>query len=236
MKKIILSPPFSNLRVFNLYKNVTRIVGSYTVYSRPGIYRVLSTMRKCNTGYTNNVGLRNPGIHKCKDLPYIVSISALEAGDWHLLLDVLETKENVLGVEFNVSCPNADVLGLNSEVIDRANSLFKYVIIKMPHLVTRKELVKYLSLGNFILHISNTRPSELGGISGTSLIDVNIEAIKYVKQYFPERKIIAGGGIYSLSDLYRYKAVGADYYSLSTILLSIFKTYKIIKGFYNEFK
>ena len=231
MQKIILSPPFCNLRIFSLFKGATRIVGSYTLEKRPGLYRVFTRLSKVKHGYINDVGLRNPGIVKCKNRADIVSIAALKPGDWDLLLDVLETKDKLIGVEFNISCPNAAVLSLSKSVLARANKMFDYVIVKVPHLISESELDFLLELGDFILHISNTKKVERGGLSGRSLIARNVKYIKYVKEYYPNRQIIAGGGIYDFSVLKVYMRAGADYFSLSTILLNIYKTYKLIKKF-----
>ena len=228
MQKIILSPPFSNI---SFYSNVTKIVGSYTLKPRRGLWRVLTTLRFTKLGIINRVGLRNPGIDKCKDKPNIVSIAALKLGDWDLLLDKLSSYKNILGVEFNISCPNASVLGLTSKIIERANSLFDVVIVKVPNLISLKEIDDLMTLGDFILHISNTRKLKSGGLSGSLLMRDNINRIKYVKRV-SSRAVIAGGGIYSLSDIYTYRNAGADYFSLSTVLLNPFKTKRIIKSFY----
>ena len=232
MQKIILSPPFCNLKLLSLYAGSTRIVGSYTVEARPGLWRVLTTLKKYRFGWLNNVGLRNPGIDKLRDRPVIVSIAALEEGDWDVLLDKLSSYKRILGVEFNISCPNAEVTGLNSKILARANALFDYVIVKVPHLIEEAELDSLMRLGDFIVHISNTRKMQGGGLSGRYLIKQNLVNIRYVKEKYPERLVIAGGGIYSLGDLQVYRGVGADYFSLSTVLINPIKAYKIIKGFY----
>ena len=62
INKVILSPPFSN--IYPNIKGTTRIVGTYTLHKRKGMYRVLTTLRKTKFGWLNRVGLRNPGIRK----------------------------------------------------------------------------------------------------------------------------------------------------------------------------
>ena len=58
----------------------------------------------------------------------------------------------------------------------------------------------------------------------------NMKDIIYIKEKFGnDKKIIAGGGIYSYEDLIRYHNAGADYFSLSTSLINPFRTYDIIK-------
>lgn len=82
MQKIILSPPFSNLKILSV-PNTTRILGTYTLNQRKGLWRVLTTLKKIEGGWTNNVGLRNGGISKVPNTKgTIISFSALEHGDW----------------------------------------------------------------------------------------------------------------------------------------------------------
>ena len=108
MKEIIISPPFSNILPNS--KHYTRIIGTYTLKRRRGLWRVLTTLRKVKNGWSNNVGLRNPGISKIPNKEVVVSIAELRPGDFDKMLDILSKKDRVLGVEFNISCPNADVI------------------------------------------------------------------------------------------------------------------------------
>ena len=104
MNKILLSPPFSNIKLLSNYKNTSRITGTYTLNPRPGLYRVLTTLKKIEGGWINNVGLRNPGIFKANS--EIVSIAEMEKGDFELMLYILDQNPNVNSIEFNISCPN----------------------------------------------------------------------------------------------------------------------------------
>lgn len=232
MQKIILSPPFSNLKILSNYNKTSRIIGTYTLKPRPGLYKVLTTLRRTPTGWFNNVGLRNPGIHKVGS--GIVSIAELESGDYGLMMGLLASKKDVIGVEFNISCPNAGVLGVTSEVLEKANKLFKYVIIKIPHEISDYSLMKLLGMGSFIVHVSNTKSVKGGAISGLELIERNLSTIKKIKILEPNRVIIGGGGIYSLDVLYKYMDAGADHFSLSTILINPYKSYKLINSFYED--
>ena len=227
MHKIILSPPFSN--IFCFYKHATKILGTYTLKPRRGLWRVFSTLRLKTNGYTNRVGLRNPGVHKAPNKPCIISIAELEYGDFDKILDILSTKDRILGVEFNISCPNASVIGVSEAVIQKAKSLFDIVIIKTPHLCLYSQLLDYVGTGVDYLHISNTKPTKDGALSGGELVELNREKIEYVKSMYPHIKIIAGGGIYNNYTIQQYRDSGADHFSLSTILLNPFKTYKLIK-------
>lgn len=230
MEKIIISPPISNLVKI---KGTSRIVGSYTLNRRPGLWRNLTTLRKTSRGWYNRVGLRNPGIDKFNKSG-IVSIAGLEEYAFEEMLYALSGNPNVEGIEFNVSCPNALVSQVNDNILTMARSMFGVVIIKVPHLLNRLEILKLVDNVNCILHISNTKPTSRGALSGSSLVDTNLRSISYIKKERPDIEVIGGGGIYDIQTLKQYAAVGADYFSLSTVLFNPYKTYKIIKSFYEE--
>ena len=227
MKKIIISPPFSNILPNSKY--YTRIIGTYTLKRRRGLWRVFTTLKKVKDGWFNKVGLRNPGIDRAPNKACIISISQLRYGDFDKMLNVLSKKKRVLGVEFNISCPNANVLGVTEENILKAKDLFKYVIVKLPHDFNNNLLENLINLGVEYIHISNTKLVAKGALSGRDLIKNNVEKIKYLKYKHPKIKIIGGGGIYSLEDYIEYNIAGADYFSLSTILLNPIKAYKLIR-------
>ena len=228
--KIILSPPFSN--VYPNIKGTTKITGTYTLNRRPGLWRVLTTLEKTENGWLNNVGLRNPGIYKAKDKEDIISISSLKEGDWNYIIDVLSNFDKIKGIEFNISCPNVDVSMITPDILEKSNSIFNNVIIKVPHLIKQDDLYKISDLGNSIIHISNTLKTKQGALSGKYLICKNLESIYNLKKQRPHQKIIGGGGIYDLDILKEYESSGADYFSLSTLLINPFKTYKLIQEYY----
>ena len=116
------------------------------------------------------------------------------------------------------------------QVIKEAKSEFNVVILKIPHGSSKKQLDFYCNTCADFLHISNSKKTNQGSISGRSLIDQNLLDIIYIKEKHNDSiKIIAGGGIYYFEDLVLYKKAGADYFSLSTCLLNPFRTYNIIK-------
>ena len=232
MEKIILSPPFSN--IYPSLKGTTKITGTYTAEQRRGLWRVLTTLRRTENGWLNNVGLRNPGIHRAKNKENIISISSLKEGDWNYIIDVLSDFDKIKGIEFNISCPNANVSMINSEILEQANSIFDNVIIKVPHIISEDNLYKISDLGESIIHISNTFKTEQGALSGKYLICKNLKSIYNLKSKKSQQKIIGGGGIYDLDILKQYESAGADYFSISTLLINPFKTYKLIKEFYEQ--
>lgn len=234
MKKIILSPPFSNLSIVKfLYPNTTRIIGTYTLKKRRGLWRVLTTLRKTQFGWLNNVGLRNGGVDSIPNIPCIVSISLLDESDWGQIRDVLKTKNRLLGVELNVSCPNAQIKRfLDPKIIEDCKKMFSYVIVKIPHQEKLERVLDIIDMGVEIIHISNTKPTSKGALSGLTLIPSNLDLIENLKEIRPDIEIIGGGGIYSPSILRAYQKAGSDYFSLSTCLLNPIKTWRIINAQY----
>jgi len=233
MEKIILSPPFSNLKILSPPK-ATRVLGTYTLERRRGLWRVLTTLKKIEGGWVNNVGLRNGGIETAPNSKNIISISVFDQSEWEPIITELKKKDNILGVEVNISCPNAQVKSIPSESLSELKECFEHVIVKTPHFASLCFYLRLIDLGADTLHISNTRPSERGGISGASLVLRNLKKIKEVKSFRPHVKVIGGGGIYDLETLLRYEDAGADHLSLSTILLSPLKARKIVNQYYER--
>lgn len=225
INKAILSPPFSNF-YFN-FNNTTKIIGTYTKEKRPGRYRVFTTLKYKNKTLYNKSGLRNPGIDKLKiKNGGIVSISLLEEIDWYYISNILKNM-NPDGIEFNISCPNANVQNIRRNILEESLSLTENVILKLPHGVDVDFVKSYIDIGCNFFHISNTEKTELGAMSGRGLKEKNLDLIYNLKCNY-SIKIIGGGGIYDIKDVDDYKNVGADHFSLSTILLNPFRTKKLI--------
>ncbi len=233
MEKIIISPPFSNLRVFKI-ERTTRILGSYTLNKRSGLWRVLTTLRKVEGGWTNNVGLRNGGVKSIPNTEDVISISALEEKDWPELISEITERDKVLGVEINVSCPNAEVKGVSKEIVDQLKTHFSFLIVKTPHAPPFDLYLRLIDIGVDYLHISNTMPTDKGALSGRPLIERNLEDIRKIKSECQEVKVIGGGGIYDLETVDKYQNAGADHFSLSTILLNPLKARKLVKEYYER--
>ena len=229
---ILLSPPFSNF-----YPNIegtTKILGTYTLKKRSGIWRNITTLKKTHNGWINNVGLRNPGISNFNKKQSIISISLENNDDWSEIYNFLyENKEKYefKGIEFNISCPNHNVSNINKTIIKDSQNICKNISIKTPHDIDIKKLEELAECGEYMIHISNSKKEKNYAISGESLKYKNLKNISYIKRKYSNTKIIGGGGIYSLSDLINYKNAGADHYSLSTALINPYKSYKIIKTY-----
>ena len=225
MKKILLSPPFSNL-----YTNIdcTNIIGSYTLHKRPGLHRVLTTLKPTSTGWLNNVGLRNPGISNIRyKKDSILSLFLFDDNDWLSILPLIK-KYNFLGIEFNISCPNVNQYYINPSIIKEASSIWNYISIKFPHNPHKSLLYKYFDT-KAIYHISNTKKTDRGALSGLSLVNQNLSTIKEIKAFNSEIDIIGGGGVYNATIALEYLQAGAKYISLSTALINPFKINKLIK-------
>tara|TARA_Y100000034_G_C6889909_1_gene409202 strand:- start:1375 stop:2082 length:708 start_codon:yes stop_codon:yes gene_type:complete len=232
LKKILLSPPFSN---FYHDDRCTRVLGTYTKHKRPGMWRNISTLRKSHNGWINKVGLRNPGIDNLYFVEdSIVSISLLEKKDWEKIFIKLKEK-NVKGIELNISCPNKKTSDINQRIADDMLNNFNIVSIKLSHDNTMWYGKKYYDMGFSLFHISNTKPTAKGSLSGPSLVEKNLVNIEYLKQIFCNNiEVIGGGGIYDLDTALQYKNAGADYFSLSTVLINPLRGNKLIREIHEK--
>ncbi len=226
----------SNLQIFSPSHSgkTTRILGTYTLKKRRGLWRVLTTLKRVEGGWLNNVGLRNGGIHSIPNKRAIISISSLEDQDWYALVEEIKSKPKVIGVELNISCPNAEVNQLPSDLLGEMNHSFQNVIVKAPHICTLDYLLRLVDMGVKTIHISNTKKTVEGALSGKSLVERNLQTIRDLKVLRPSVKVIGGGGIYDLDSLLRYEDVGADYFSLSTVLFNPLRSRKLIKDYYER--
>lgn len=235
MKKIILSPPFSNIYRNKLCSN---IVGTYTSKKRRGLHRVITTLRPTKGGWFNQVGLRNPGIkslYKKFKKGDIVSVYLENIKDWDIIFTSLQDL-NVDSIELNISCPNHIESGINQTIVNEAVNNFKTVSVKIPHGVNFKFVNKFYNSGISLFHISNSSKTPYGGLSGTSLVYNNTRLIKQVKRDLKGNvKVIGGGGIYNSEIADMYLQAGADYLSLSTALLSPFKLKRLINDINERF-
>ncbi len=229
ISKIILSPPVGS-RLF--VKNVSSVLGSYTLHKRKGLFlQIVKTIRLTKKGWVNKIGLRNKGVENIKVRRNIdiISISSLQENDFENILEILlkhkankTIKTNT--IEINISCPNENVFNIKEDVLQKYLQNFQ-IIVKTSPCIKENTYAKLIKLGVKNFHISNTLPSERGGLSGKILKPMNIETIKTLRRKYKESiYIIAGGGIYSYKDLLDYKNAGADSFSLSTLFFNPFKT------------
>ena len=235
MKKIIISPPFSNIY---RNENCTNIIGTYTAEKRKGLHRVITTLRPTKGGWYNNVGLRNPGIknlHKKFKENDIVSVYIEGLNDYQYVFEVL-SQLKVRDIELNVSCPNYKEPKIHNSIILYCLSNFRNVSLKVPHGVEYNFISKFYDSGISLFHISNSSKTPYGALSGKYLVYNNVQLIRRVKKELQNNvKIIGGGGIYNLEIANIYIDVGADFLSLSTALLKPFKIKDLISELHERF-
>ena len=94
----------------------------------------------------------------------------------------------------------------------------------MSPIVTEKEIDTYYNQGFRQFHCSNTIPVEKGGQSGKEIIKYNEETIPYIKETYKDTVVIGGGGIQDLQTIQKYKELGADHFSISTVLFNPIKS------------
>lgn len=213
-KRFLISPPFGN---WITHQNCTRVMGSYTLQRRGGLLlRVLKTLRPLRDGWVNDIGLRNPGIRSVTRFRHdrIYSLVGLSDAEWDGMLGLFPAFQRI---ELNLGCPNVHKYGILPATL-RAYTRFNPVIAKLPptlHCVEMADMA--VDCGVKALHLSNTLPSERGGISGYPLKRINLTLVSAVRARHPTVPIIAGGGIYNPWDVTDYWYAGADAFSLSTV-------------------
>ena len=111
---------------------------------------------------------------------------------------------------------------IEKPAVEKAKSLFSVVIVKVPHKYNKFD--ELISMGVEYIHVSNSYM----GISGKMLYLRNLLKVKDLRVEYKDLKIIGGGGVYSVVDFYQYKLAGANYVSLSTLLLHPIKLIKFI--------
>ena len=231
---LFISPPFSNYINLPYTKSIK---GSFTLQKRNGlILQTITTLRysfKYN-GWQNKIGLRNKGIDWAINKYYnkynkqyfkyyqkpIISIAILNNSDIDTFLQKIPDN---IDLEINISCPNLDHLLVSNNIHKFLNSNRKWCSIKLSPTTNIKLIDKYYNQGFRIFHCTNTYPTKNGGISGPYLISYTTNLIKLIKNKYPDVEIIAGGGINNINMIHTYNKIGANHYSISTILFNPFK-------------
>jgi len=225
MKPLVISPPFGN------YIDVdwaTSVAGTYTVKRRHGlIWNTIKSLRPTRYGWVNNIGLKNPGIDNVKfNKNKIYSVAGFDDEEWNYLADSMPKG---LMVELNIGCPN--VAGVEyfpkAKTIKKYLKKFKLVIMKFPPTARCKMLMAMAySYGIRSFHLCNTIPTGRGGESGRRLFNRSHAMVEFAKEHYGKKVfIIAGGGIYKPHDVYSYRRVGANAFSISTVF---FKPWRIL--------
>ena len=218
---LFISPPFGN---YIELENCISIKGSFTLYERTGLVtQIIKTLRYSleHKGWINKIGLRNKGldyaIKKYKDTKHIISIAILNKDEIPYIIHKLPSNMNI---ELNISCPNINKSLVNSGLKEFINNERNWCIVKLSP-VSEFNLIDILYLEGFRqFHCSNTIPIKEGGLSGYKIKEYNKELISYIKDNYKDCLVIGGGGIRNMNDIYFYKNLGCDYFSISTLLFN----------------
>ena len=189
-------------------------------------------------GWTNKLGLPNPGIkvglQKTNRENEVLSIAEVKRGDFYELEKIIPQDQNL---ELNLSCPNLEKVFSWEGARVLLNSERKWCIAKLSPLTTPEELRFIIErLGFTQLHFSNTLPfGDAGGISGPVLRSFTVELIEMCRKEWGESvEIIAGGGVRDLGAVMEYLAVGANHISLGSVCFNPFVLRKLLRSIRNE--
>jgi len=223
INRLFISPPFGN---YVELPKCTSIKGSFTLDERPGLIKqIFRTLRYSfeKGGWINKIGLRNKGIdwaiNKYKNTNNIVSIAILSNNEIDQFLEKIPEDMNI---ELNISCPNTKEDLINDNLEKFLNNKRKWCSIKLSPNTEIELIDKYYEQGFRQFHCSNTLPVENGGLSGPSLIPYTKKLTKSIKDKYSDAVVISGGGIRNIETLNNYKNIGADYFSVSTLLFNPF--------------
>ena len=235
--KVFISAPFGN---YIKPKGTIPVTGTFTLNPRGNrLWSVLSSLRysfKSNGGWTNKLGLPNPGIEKGLHRHFtaggeVLSIAEIQKGDFNKLVEIIPERTDI---ELNLSCPNlAKRLPWDSaRVFTQTNDCRKWCIAKLSPLTTPEELEFVIEeLGFEQLHFSNTLPTPAGGLSGPTLKPYTLELIDIVRERWGERvEIIAGGGVRDFGAVSDYLSAGANHVSLGSVCFNPFRLRKLLKS------
>jgi len=220
-----ISAPFGNyLQHTNFVSDdkVISVTGTFTVKPRPGLVKqIIKTLRYTKTGWRNQLGLRNPGIFQGIENTSpksVMSIASLEPNDWKILYEIVPKD---MSVELNISCPNVDKHPNLTKIFSKDDR--KWCIVKVPPIITNKQIDRIVNLGYKQIHASNTIPTAKGGLSGSVIVEHTLRILEYIKTTHPDIEVIAGGGVYSKQDVKTYTDAGADHISLGTVCFTPWK-------------
>jgi dihydroorotate dehydrogenase len=228
---IFISPPFGN---YIHLPNTIPIRGSFTLKERPGKWgQILKTLRYIpGMGWVNRIGLRNPGIDYAINTykkGEIISIAIMEQNEIKQFVNKIPED---MDIELNVSCPNTDKHMVNDGLKSFLNPKRDWCIIKLPPHPDGETIDRLYNEGFRQFHASNTLPTKYGGLSGKKLIPYTKSTIHFLRKFYKDTVIIAGGGIYDIKTLEEYKKCDADHFSVSTIFFNPIKTFSFFSQIY----
>jgi len=224
---IFIAAPFGN---YIRTKNSISVHGTFTLYPQGNrVWSVLKSLRPSKEGWTNRLGLPNPGIAKGlfkASINDVISIAEVNRNEFQEMNKIIP---QATPIELNLSCPNSKILPWD-HIKQWPNKDRKWCIAKMSPLTTPEEIEYVLNQGFRQLHFSNTLPHKKGGLSGKSLIPYTKRLINIVRDDFKSYniEIIAGGGVTTKEDITEYINEGADHISIGSGWFRPLKMRKLI--------
>ena len=232
--QIFISAPFGN---YIKHKNAISITGTWTLNPRGNrFWSVVKTLRWNSElqGWTNKLGLPNPGIKVGlqKTFPSdVLSIAEIDRGDFKKLYSIIPETQNI---ELNLSCPNIgkSLPWDDAEIFTRyrATTDREWCIAKLSPLTTPEDLEFLVDkLGFRQLHFSNTLPCQYGGLSVSVLRPYTLELIRLVRENWGDSvEIIAGGGVSDFGAVYEYLGEGANHVAIGSLCFNWFKMKRLL--------
>ena len=237
--RYFISAPFGN---WIKPKGTIPVTGTWTLKPRGSrLWAVAKTLRynKEVGGWTNKLGLPNPGIdvglRKTKPSTEVLSIAETKKGDFYELEKIIPQGQSL---ELNLSCPNIEkVFSWEGARVLLNSEKRTWCIAKLSPLTTPEELQFIIEeLGFTQLHFSNVLPfGDAGGISGPVLRRFTVELIELCRKEWGELpEIIAGGGVRDLSAVTEYLGAGANHISLGSVCFNPFVLRKLLRSIKNK--
>ena len=225
-----ISAPFGN---YIKPKGTIPVTGTFTLNPQGNrFWAVLKTLRynTAHNGWTNRLGLPNPGIREgLKKSSTVISIAEMNKGDFQRLNVLIPENQSI---ELNLSCPNLEkkLTWESAKCFDSEKR--EWCIAKLSPLTTPEELKFVVEfLGFTQLHFSNTLPTIYGGLSGPVLRRYTMELIDLARsEYGNSVEIIAGGGVSDFGSVMDYLSSGANHISLGSVCFNPFKLRKLLRS------
>ncbi|SIR09453.1 dihydroorotate dehydrogenase (NAD+) catalytic subunit [Halanaerobium kushneri] len=204
-----------------------------------------------SAGIINSIGLENPGVEnfilevlpetKEYTLPILANISGYSEQDFEVLAEKLEGREELAGIEVNLSCPNIKgggmIFGTEPEkvyqITKKVREIYSgYIIVKLTPNITditttalaaeaagADAVAMINTLSAMKIDIEAQKPllaNTFGGLSGPAVRPI---AVKMVYQTFKkiDIPILGLGGVKNGSDVIEFMLAGATAVGIGTI-------------------
>lgn len=191
-------------------------------------------VRVCGNYTVNAVGLSNPGYlwwleHVELPYPTVVSIASGHGDELRTMISDINKKKkrNLVGIEINISCPNAVVCDFVEDISSELPIILKlsyaqpYLDIchKLDGKVAAFDLINSVPFDTIFPEKRSPLYPLTGGVSGKAIIPYARKALTDVKNAGINTPVISGGGIANVSEVERRLALGADAISFGEVFL-----------------